>query len=100
MNDKGNWWRSYLRFVTNNPLIVILVVLAVTAFFGYSARTMKVINNNDLWLPHGNSYVDTTRVIEDVFGGKDIVVIGISPKQGDIYQPAVLTKIAHLQDNI
>jgi predicted RND superfamily exporter protein len=100
MNDKANWWRGYLGFVTKYPIVVILAVLVLTGFFGYSARGMKVINNNELWLPHGNAYVETTRVIEDVFGGKDIVVIGVSPAQGDVYQPAVLTKIAHLQSNI
>ncbi|HEY8024332.1 MAG TPA: MMPL family transporter [Burkholderiaceae bacterium] len=92
--------RNYLRFITNHPKIVMALVLLITCFFGFAARNMKVINNNDLWLPHGDAYVETTESIEQIFGGKNVVVIGIKPTQGDVYQPAVLAKVKRLQESM
>ncbi len=39
-------------------------------------------------------------MLEDVFGGKNIAVIGIVPKTGDVYQPQVLAKIQRIQAGI
>lgn len=92
--------RQYLQFVTAHPRRVIAIVLAITSLFVFAARHQAVINNTELWLPQGDPYVVTTHVIEEVFGGKDVVVIGVTPVQGDIYQPMVLQKIARLQERI
>ncbi|MGH8488459.1 MAG: efflux RND transporter permease subunit [Gammaproteobacteria bacterium] len=39
-------------------------------------------------------------MIQDVFGGRNVIVIGVYPKHGDIYQPRVLEKITRIQKNI
>jgi hypothetical protein len=39
-------------------------------------------------------------VLEEVFGGRNVTLIGVVPKQGDIYQPQVLAKIQRIQDGI
>lgn len=38
----------------------------------------------------------TSTLVEEVFGSKHVVVIGITPKQGDIYQPVVLEKVQRI----
>ncbi len=93
-------WRQYLRFITSHPLSVIGSVLLITVFFAFQASQLTVKNTRDIWLPNGNPVIETTRAIEDVFGGHDVIVIGVSPVNGDIYQPAVLEKIARLQEKI
>lgn len=100
MQKNERLWREYFRFITDHPTWVIVSVLAISCVFAFAARNIQVINNTELWLPHGDQYVETTHVIEEVFGGKDVVVIGIAPVSGDIYQPIVLQKISRIQERI
>ena len=41
-----------------------------------------------------------TNRLEALFGGRNLTVIGVVPKRGDIYQPNVLAAIKCLQDEI
>jgi uncharacterized protein len=93
-------WRQYVTWLTRNPYKIIAAILVVTAFFAFQATHIRLNNTRDLWLPSGDRYVETTREIQQIFGGRDIVVIGIEPIAGDIYQTTVLNKIVHLQDRI
>src|SRR5215472_10736017 len=54
----------------------------------------------ELWAPQKHAYVETTHLLEQVFGGKNVIEIGIVPRHGDIYQPQVLAKIKRIQDAI
>lgn len=98
LND--SLWQKYVTSLTNNPYKIIAVVVAITAFFAFQATHLQLNNTRDLWLPSGDRYVETTREIQQIFGGRDIVVIGVAPIAGDIYQTAVLNKIVRLQDRI
>ena len=93
-------WHRYLRFVTNQPAWIIAVVVMVTAAMALAASGLKVTNGRDLWLPKDHPYVQTTRLIHDIFGGHDLIVVGVAPKQGDVYQPAMLEKLARLQKGL
>lgn len=90
-------WHEWLRIgvsaVIHWRLIVIGVISLVTGVLGWHASELVLDNNRELWLPQGNPYVETTRVIHDVFGGRNIVVVGVQPKTGDIYQAAVIEKL-------
>lgn len=94
---KSLMWREWLRIcvlaVIRWRVVVISVISIVTGVLGWQASGLVLDNNRELWLPRGNPYVETTRVIHDVFGGRNIVVIGVQPKNGDIYQPAVIEKL-------
>lgn len=87
------WLRTFLWTVIRWRLMVIGMISIVTGILGWHASGLVLDNNRELWLPKGNPYVETSRVIHDVFGGQNVVVIGIQPKSGDIYQPAVIEKL-------
>lgn len=93
-------FRSYISTVVRRPICVITIIALITLLFAWKASGLVLENNRELWLPHGHPYVETTRVIHDVFGGRNIVVIGIQPNTGDIYQPFLIDKIARLQKAI
>jgi predicted RND superfamily exporter protein len=61
---------------------------------------LKLDADPDLWVPQNDPIIITTNEIENNFGGKYAVVIGVSPKQGDIYQPGVLAKVKDMQAKI
>jgi len=100
MDQLQRLWRWYLSFVIKHPWMVIAVALSVTAILGLSASGVRLQNGRDLWLPHGDPLVETTRQIQEVFGGRDLAIIAISPVQGDIYQTSVLEKITRVQNRI
>lgn len=100
MNRFEQLWRQYLRFITSHPAWVIIAITLLTVFFGYSARNLQLINTSDLWMPRDNAYVKATEAVEDVFGRRNVVVIGLSPAHGDIYQPEILQKISRLQEKL
>jgi uncharacterized protein len=100
MNRKEDLWRQYLKYITNHPAWVIIAISLLTVFFAFSARNIQLNNTSDLWMPHDNAYVDATEAVEEVFGRRNVVVIGIAPAHGDIYQPEVLQKISQLHKKL
>lgn len=100
MNRINDLLRQYLKFIVSHPAWTIIAILLFTIFLGYSARNLQLINTSDLWMPHDNEYVKTTELVEEVFGRRNVVVIGISPVQGDIYQPDILLKISRMQEKL
>ncbi|MGH8536316.1 MAG: efflux RND transporter permease subunit [Gammaproteobacteria bacterium] len=100
MSFAPNFMRRYLTWVVSHRLLVILVITACTLWLAFQAKDMELENDRDLWLPHGHPYVESSRLIQDVFGGRNVIVIGVYPKHGDIYQPRVLEKITRIQKNI
>ena len=92
--------KAYLENVIRHRGKVIGLVLAATLVFAWKASGLALDNDRELWLPKGHPYVETTRAIHDIFGGRNLVVVGVRPKSGDIYQPRVLEKIAEIQQSV
>jgi uncharacterized protein len=94
---ESRWFRAYARWIITHRLLVVLAVAGVTAFLVSRLGTLQVDSNPDLWAPQKHAYVETTNRLEEIFGGRNVTVVGIVPKQGDIYQPHVLAKIERIQ---
>jgi predicted RND superfamily exporter protein len=92
--------RSYGEWIIAHRVAVIIGALLVTALWFTRIGAIKLDSDPKLWTPHTHPYVLTTELLEEVFGGRNITVIGIYPKQGDIYQPQVLAKIKRIQDGL
>ncbi|MDO8413312.1 MAG: MMPL family transporter, partial [Gallionellaceae bacterium] len=100
MEGKRHLLECYARIITSYRMVVILLVLCVTIFLGMRIGALKIDTDPDIWAPQAHPYVKTTKTLEQVFGGRNVVVIGIAPKNGDIYQPEVLAKIQRIQQGI
>ncbi len=92
--------RPFARWIVAHRLLVAVVMLATTVFLGSRLGALQVDSNPDLWAPQEHPYVQTTNLIEKVFGGRNYTIIGIVPRTGDIYQPAVLAKVERIQDQL
>jgi len=97
---ESRWLRAYARWIVSHRVLVVLAVLAVTLFLGSRFGQLQVDSNPSLWTPPGHPYVETTNRLEEIFGGRNLTVIGIVPKQGDVYQAHVLEKVKHIQDQL
>ncbi|MFZ2300318.1 MAG: MMPL family transporter [Gallionella sp.] len=88
--------RSYLRWVLRYRWLIIVLTAMVTVLAISQARNLRVIIDPNTILPQSHPYVATTLLVEKIFGSKYIAVIGVTPKNGDIYQPAVLGKVQRI----
>jgi predicted RND superfamily exporter protein len=93
-------FRPYARWIVAHRVLVVAGILLVTGFLASRLGSLQVDSNPDLWAPQQHAYVETTNQLEELFGGRNLTVIGVVPKQGDIYQPKVLATIKRLQDEI
>ena len=100
MAKMNNLLRRYAEFILHYRLAVLLAILTVTVLLGSRISNLKIDMDPDIWSPQENPYVVTTRVVEQVFGGRNVTVIGIVPKTGDIYRPEILGKIQRIQDGL
>jgi uncharacterized protein len=85
--------RRYLEWVVGKRWIVIALTVLVTAVLATQIKHLKMIIDPNNFLPPSHPYVVTTHKVENTFGSKYVVVIGITPKSGDAFQPLVLEKI-------
>src|SRR5436189_5693403 len=100
MTTESTILRRYAGIVTTQRFAVITLILLLTAFLVTRIGTLKIDSNPDHWAPQAHPYVQTTNTLEKVFGGRNVTLIGIVPKNGDIYQPQVLARNQRSQQGI
>lgn len=92
--------RRYAGFVTRHPVAIMLFAAIATVFLASRLMSLVIDMSQDTWVPQNHPYVTATRSIEHIFGGRNITIIGITARHGDIYQPAILAKIQRIQRGI
>ncbi|MBI3625094.1 MAG: outer membrane lipoprotein-sorting protein [Candidatus Rokubacteria bacterium] len=88
--------RRYAEGVVRFPWIVIGVTLLLTAILTVQVRNLRVVIDPNSNLPQQHPYVTTTAQIEKVFGWRHVVLIGITPREGDVFRPDVLQKVQRI----
>jgi len=88
--------KRYIEWIIRHRYAVIALTLLATVLAVSQARNLKVIIDPNTMLPQSHPYVSTTDLVEKTFGSKYVVVVGITPKQGDIFQPIVLSKVQRI----
>lgn len=79
---------------------VLAATLLLTLLLGLQLRHLNVIVDADELLPRDHPFVEVTERVQALFGNRYTVVIGITPKQGDVWQPAVLGKVLAITDRL
>ena len=88
--------QRYIEWILRHRYLVIALTLTVSVAAVIEAKNLRIIIDPNKSLPQSHPYVETSNRVEKIFGSRYVVVIGITPKQGDIFQPAVLEKIQHM----
>jgi hypothetical protein len=89
-----------MEWVVQFRWLVLVAITAITVGFGYQIRNLAVDMDPDLWAPQNHPLVKVTKELEATFGGRNFTVIAVVPKQGDIYQPAILNKVKRIQKGL
>ena len=87
---------SYARALLAHRRWVIAITLLVTAILASFASTVKIVIDPAELAPQGHPLIKATNKVESVFGSKYLMLIGITPEQGDIFQPSVLGAVERI----
>ena len=93
-------FRRYATFVVRYRLPVIGAAIALSLLFATRIGNLRVIVDPDANLPQDHPYVTTTHEIERIFGGRNLVVIGVESASGTVFEPAILEKLQRMTDRI
>ena len=88
--------RSYIDFIVRFRWPVVILVAIATVFLSMKGGALTVIIDPNNIVPRSHPFIATTLKVEEVFGSRYVAVIGITPKQGDIFQPKVLEKVQRI----
>src|SRR5262249_48979803 len=86
----------YVRFIVRHRVAVVVTVLVITALLATQLRHLRLEIQRRAQLPQDHPYVRVQNRIADLFGGETTIIIGILPKEGDIFTPEILRKIVRV----
>jgi predicted RND superfamily exporter protein len=87
---------SFGRLILRWRVLVLLVILGLTGFFGYEITRVKVSSPVIDQFPSTHPYVKTFIKYSQVFGGADRVIIQLEVKRGDIFNTKTLEKVQRI----
>jgi predicted RND superfamily exporter protein len=93
-------FERYVDWVIRHRIFVVLAMLAVTGFWASQLPALRVEIDPDANLPQDHPYIQALKTLERTFGEKNLIVIGLFPKDGTIYTPAFLSKLQHITRRI
>jgi hydrophobe/amphiphile efflux-3 (HAE3) family protein len=85
-------------FVLNKPVTVFIVLILLTFIFVKGVSMLEMGNTQESELPEDNELVRTKKNIEEVFGKKDIILIGI--ESDNIFTAQTLAKIKEIEESL
>ena len=84
---------AYANFIVRNRVVVLVVSLLITLLLGLQLRNLEVVVDADELLPRDHPFVQVTERVQAIFGNRYTIVIGVTPKSGDVYTPETLGKV-------
>lgn len=92
--------KRWIESVVKYRRAVLIATLLVTGFFISQLGGLSVIIDPDSTLPQSHPYIATGNEVEAIFGNKFTAVVGITAKQGDIFQKDILEKVKNITTGI
>ena len=93
-------WYRFGQWILRRRFIVLAVVGALTAFFGYyAAQTQLVTSFGDL-LPQNHPFIQIAHKYDQYFGSVNNVTIMIEAREGTIYDAKIIKKIVNMTNNM
>ena len=88
--------RRYIEIIVNLRWYVLAGALAITALLVSQMGHLRVEIDPARFLPQSHPYVITSNRVEDLFGSRSVMVIGITATNGTIYDPRILAKVERI----
>ena len=88
------------EWIVKKRLAVLLVIVLLTLFFSYHAVKIEIYTAFSDLVPRDHPYIQTHNEFWKTFGGANVVLISLETTDGDIFNPAALTKIKKLTEAV
>lgn len=88
--------RRYIAMVVRFRWYVLVGAFAITAGLVSQIGNLKIAIDPNRFLPQSHPYVATSNRVEDLFGSRSVLVIGITALNGTIYDPKILAKVERI----
>src|SRR5574341_826390 len=92
--------RRAIEFVVRHPRWIVVAAAALTGVFAVQMLKVRMVIDPKTILPQQHPYVQLNNVIEEVFGGSRVVVVGVVPKHGDVFTPQHLATIKAITEEV
>lgn len=90
---------NYYNWIVGKPKAILFLILLITLGLGSGLSQLKIDNNQESELPKDNEIVKTNDRLDEVFGEKGIILIGIENEQS-VYDNKTLTLIDNLSESL
>jgi len=87
-----------INFIIDRPKWVFSLVVLLTLVFGYGLTKLEMQTDMSSDLPADDPMVATKERIEEIFGKKDIILIGV--KSDNIFTAGTLRKIRDIEEDL
>lgn len=91
---------GYGRFLLRRRWAVLLALALVTTGLGGAIGRLRIVVDPDRQLPQEHPFIVALNEVHRVFGDKNLVVIGLVPRDGDVYTPAFLRKVDEITQRV
>jgi hypothetical protein len=91
---------KFASWVIRHRKMIVLIILAITAFFFYQLLKLSLFPKFEDLLPKNHPFIKVHQEVKDKFGGANLLSIALEVKEGDIFNPLSLTKIKYLTDQM
>ncbi|MCL2007648.1 MAG: MMPL family transporter [Treponema sp.] len=82
------------------PRLIIAIVLGITIFFSLQIPSVQLDNNNMRFLPEGNHARLIANHIDDTFGGRVMILIGLRRPYRSVFEREFLEKILEFSEAV
>ncbi len=88
--------RHLVELTVRMRLPLLLLCLALTGVFLFQARNAKLHDDPNEWLPADNPVGKINKVLQEKFGGGNLLTIQVTVPDGDILNPDTLAKVKRI----
>jgi uncharacterized protein len=93
-------WYRFGEWILRRRFLVLAIVGALTAFFGYFAAQTRLVTSFGDLLPQNHPFVQIAHKYDQYFGGVNNVTIMVEAKEGTIYQAPIIQKIVNMSRDL
>ncbi len=92
--------RKFVELIIRHRVKVLLVIVALTLFFAWHLKDIKIAFGGGDIVPPDHPYVKLTEKMVETFGGEHLVEIAVQVKQGDVLDPVNLAKLYRIDQKL
>lgn len=89
----------YSKLVFGRPVLVIFLLLAITAIFGWYAQYFKLDASADSLLMEGDEELEYSRQVNNRYGARDAVTVAYTP-DAELFSPGSFAILSALRDEL